>query len=916
LPEGLSANLDLNFLQEIEPFFWTPERQNSSPRCYPYIPVLLWLISVCRPRVAVEFGSDNWMSYAALCEGVARQDSGGRCYSISGCAGDGRMSPNGVAFEDFRKFHDRRYTAFSELVANFDEGLNRFDDGAIDLLHCNSLEAHETALRDFNSLLPKLSERGVILLSNIMVQPGAVRLFHELEASYPTFALRDGPGVGLIAFGPHAPEPVKQLCALQDADARTAIREQFAHAGIRWILEQAVLQKDRQIESLLAKLQATENTIAETAARVDHLQDMTSIKDAQIAEYLMHLNRINASPWWQIGMWITRRVAQAAAVLQRKPKKGGKNSDTGPGVLSTRSYKKWIEFYDTLTSEDRRAIQDHIRALRYQPLISIVMPAYNTPEKCLREAIESVRAQLYTNWELCVADDASASPTVSAVLQEFANLDPRVKWVRRPLNGHISEASNSALQLATGEFVALMDHDDLLAETALYEIVVELNAHPDADLIYSDEDRINDDGKRHSPYFKTDWNPELFLGQNLINHLGVYRRSLVGKVGGFRKGFEGSQDYDLALRIICATSDDKIRHIPAILYHWRGGSVTASFSENQLQRCIAAARSAKAEFLAARGETAVVLENPFVPFWDRVRRPVPSPAPLVSLIVPTRNRHDLLGPCLDGLLGRTDYHPIEVIIIDHESDDPETISLLAKWRSDTRVRIMNYKGAFNYSDMNNKAVAQARGDIIGLINNDIDVINPDWLSEMVSLAVLPNNGAVGAKLLYPNDLVQHAGVALGIGGIAGHPHLSAMRPDTGYFGRLALTSNVSAVTAACLVVRKALFEEVGGLDAVNLPVAFNDVDLCLKIKAKGYRNVWTPFALLYHHESPSRGSDGDPDKAARARREIEFMRCKWGYEINRDPYFNLNLSLQSPSFHLAFPPRRQKPWKTSAHEEH
>jgi GT2 family glycosyltransferase len=537
------------------------------------------------------------------------------------------------------------------------------------------------------------------------------------------------------------------------------------------------------------------------------------------------------------------------------------------------------------------------------------MPAYNTTEKCLREAIESVRDQLYLNWELCIVDDASPALTVAAVLTELAAIEPRIKWIRRDVNGHISEASNSALALATGEFVALMDHDDLLAETALYEVVAELNAHPEADLIYSDEDRVKDDGTRHTPYFKTDWNPELFLGQNMINHLGVYRRSLIQKVGGFRKGFEGSQDYDLAMRIISATNDDRIRHIPAILYHWRGGSATASFSENQLQRCIAAAHSAKADFLAARGEAAEVLVNPFVPSWDRVRRQIPSPAPLVSLIVPTRNRHDLLAPCLEGLLSRTDYQSLEVIIIDHESDDPETLSLLAKWQSDPRVRIIRYEGVFNYSDMNNKAVAEARGDIVGLINNDIDVINSNWLSEMVSLACLPKNGAVGAKLLYPNDLIQHAGIALGIGGVAGHSYLNAMRRDTGYFGRLVLTSNVSAVTGACLLVRKAVFEEVGGLDAVNLPVAFNDVDLCLKIREKGYRNIWTPFALLYHHESPSGGSDADPDKAARARREIEFMRRKWADELERDPYFNLNLSLHSQSFNLAFPPRREKPWK-------
>ena len=599
-------------------------------------------------------------------------------------------------------------------------------------------------------------------------------------------------------------------------------------------------------------------------------------------------------------------VEGLAARFRRLWKNNGQQSSP-----ASSSYEKWVELYDTISEDDRRQIKKHIRTLEYQPLISIVMPAYDAPEKKFREAIASIRAQLYTNWELCVADDASPSPKVVAILEEMSTLDPRIKWMQRESNGHISKASNSALALATGEFVALMDHDDLLPEQALYEVVVELNAHPNADLIYSDEDKINDAGVRHSPYFKTDWNPELFLGQNMICHLGVYRRSIVERIGGFRAGFEGSQDYDLALRVVNATSADRIRHIPAVLYHWRSASQTTSFSERQLQRCVVAARRAKTDYFLARGEAAEVRENAVVPSWERIHRSIPAPPPLVSLIVPTRNRHDLLGPCMEGLLHRTTYQPIEIIIIDHQSDDPKTIALLECVKADERVRIMRYEGPFNYSDMNNKAVVQARGEIIGLINNDVDVIEPAWLSEMVSLAVMPEYGAVGAKLLYPNDRVQHGGVILGTGGVAGHAHVHAHRNETGYFGRLALTSNVSAVTGACLIVRKALFEEAGGLNAIDLPVAFNDIDLCLKIRAKGYRNVWTSFALLYHHESPSRGPDTAPANVDRARREVDYMLRMWGNQLDTDPYFNVNLSLQGSSFDLAFPPRRINPWRSA-----
>ena len=456
-----------------------------------------------------------------------------------------------------------------------------------------------------------------------------------------------------------------------------------------------------------------------------------------------------------------------------------------------------------------------------------------------------------------------------------------------------------------------MDHDDVIPPHALYEVVAELNAHRDADILYSDEDKIDEYGRRYGPYFKTDWNPELFLGHNFISHFGVYRRSLIATVGGFRLGFEGSQDYDLALRCVRATSPDKIRHIPAILYHWRKEAGGTSFSDRNIERCVAAARKAKNEYLAATGERGRVVAHPRLPYCERAIRPTPTPAPLVSLIVPTRNRADLLGPCLDGLMNKTSYQPIEIIVIDHQSDDPETLTLLKRAAADPRVRITRYEGAFNYSAMNNRAVALARGELIGLINNDIEVIEPDWLSEMVGLALVPGAGAVGAKLLYPDGRVQHAGVGVGVGGVAGHLYRHADPEMMGYCGRMQLTSNVSAVTAACLVVKKAIFLEVGGLNETDLTVAFNDTDLCLKVREAGYRNVWTPYATLIHHESPSRGRDDTPITAPRFAREVAWMLKTWGETLTKDPYLNPNLSLATGTFDLAFPPRRVKPWRVS-----
>lgn len=576
---------------------------------------------------------------------------------------------------------------------------------------------------------------------------------------------------------------------------------------------------------------------------------------------------------------------------------------------SIRRYDIWVKKFDTLSQADRNKIRTHISRLERTPLISVVMPIYQTPEWALREAIDSIRRQLYPHWELCIADDASTAPHIADVLREAAANEPRIKWMRRARNGHISAASNSALSLATGEFVALMDHDDLLPDHALYEVAVALNEEPGLDIIYSDEDQVDRKGRRFFPYFKTDWNIDLLLGHNMISHLGVYRRTLLHEVGGFREGFEGSQDYDVALRCADATDPGRIRHIPAVLYHWRRDFGDASFSEERQDQCCDAALHAIGDHLARRHEGGEVKPHPVLPQWTRVIRAVPRPAPLVSVIVPTRDRPDLLGRCVDGLLHRTDYPEMEVLVVDHESKSPETLELLGKLQLDARVRVIPYAGPFNYSAINNMAVSKATGSIIGLLNDDIDVINPDWLSEMVSLAVMTDVGAVGAKLLYPDGRVQHAGVVLGVSGVANHFNYGMGRSNPGYFGRNVLASSVSAVTGACLVVRKSVFEEIGGLNEANLPVAFNDVDFCLRLKKKGYRNVWTPHAELYHHESATRGTEQTPENVERFEREIDYMRTNWRDEIDHDAFYNENFSTNiSECFQLAFPPRRKKPW--------
>jgi glycosyltransferase involved in cell wall biosynthesis len=582
----------------------------------------------------------------------------------------------------------------------------------------------------------------------------------------------------------------------------------------------------------------------------------------------------------------------------------GKAGD--PTELS--EYEKWCEQHESLQDADLVAIEDHIEAMSLKPRFSVVMPVFNTPEDLLEKAVASVVGQLYPYWELCIADDASTQPHVRSVLEKAAASDSRIKVSYRPENGHISEASNTALAMATGDYVALFDHDDILARTALYEVATEINAHPDARFIYTDEDKIDAEDRRFDPYFKPDWNPDLATGQNYTSHLSVYKADLIRSLGGFRKGFEGSQDWDLFLRAVEGIPASAIRHIPKVLYHWRAvpGSTALQLAEKSYP--MDAARRALAEHFKRRGEMVELVPVPG-DHW-RVMYALPSPAPFVSLIVPTRNALALVRQAIQSVLAVTDYPNYEIVVVDNESDDPETVAYLAELAKGAhpRVRVIPYHAPFNYSAINNFAVRESKAQVVGLLNSDVEAIDRGWLSEMVSQACRPGIGAVGAMLYYPTNTVQHAGVILGLGGVAGHPYKEFPRGDQGQKNRLRLVQNYSAVTAACLVIQKDRYLEVGGLNEKDLPIAFNDVDLCCKLIKAGYRNLWTPYAELYHHESATRGVDNTPEKKARFQSEIDYMTHTWGSLLMTDPAYNPNLTLVGEDFSPAYLSRTMKPW--------
>ncbi|ELD0483389.1 glycosyltransferase family 2 protein [Escherichia coli] len=528
------------------------------------------------------------------------------------------------------------------------------------------------------------------------------------------------------------------------------------------------------------------------------------------------------------------------------------------------------------------------------PLFSIILATYNSDINYLKACIDSIQHQTYKNWQLCIADDASVNDEVYKQLENYSEFDHRIKITKRSQNGHISHASNTALSLATGEYIALIDHDDLISPFALQIMAHEIDTNPTAQFFYSDEDKIDEHGQRFSPHFKPDWNRDLFYSHNYITHFSVIKKSLVDKIGGFRTGVEGSQDYDLFLRAISNLKDYQIKHVPLILYHWRAISGSTALSSAEKNYTSDAGLKALSDFFNFTHPEVLVSQHALNNCY-RTQWPLPSLAPFVSLFIPTRDRVDLLERCVETILQKTTYSFFEIIIINNQSTCPQTLDYLKKIIQNDKVRVIDYEQPFNFSAINNFAAVHARGSVFGLINNDIEVLSSDWLEEMVRQVSRPDIGCVGAKLYYPDMRIQHAGVVLGIGGIAGHSHKYFRQHHHGYHSRLSLVQNYSAVTAAALLVRKSVFEEVGGMET-ELSVAFNDVDFCLKVREAGYRNLWTPFAELIHHESVSRGYEDNPEKQARFKQEVDYMVNKWGGLLTSDPCYNPNLSLTHEDF--------------------
>ena len=553
-------------------------------------------------------------------------------------------------------------------------------------------------------------------------------------------------------------------------------------------------------------------------------------------------------------------------------------------------YQEWYEKHKP--SEEELARQRK-KKWKDPVVISVLVPAYRTPEVFLKQMMESVLLQTYPYLELCIADGSGTDDSVEKVVKEYQKKDPRVRYRRLEKNEGIAGNTNAAIEMASGEYLALFDHDDLLSPNALFEVASAIEKEK-ADVVYTDEDKVTSDLKEHfQPHFKPDFNPDLLCANNYICHLFVVKRSLALKLGGQDPAYDGAQDYDFIFR--CTENAEKIVHVAKILYHWRVHQASTADNPSSKLYAFDAGKRAIEAHLARTGAKAEVSHTKDLGFY-RVKYQVQG-NPLVSIVIPNKDEKETLKKCLESIWKKTSYSNYEIILVENNSTTQEIRDYYKELDGKERVRVVYWDKEFNYSAINNFGISHAKGEYILCLNNDITVISPDWMEELLANCQRPEVGIVGARLYYPDNTIQHAGIVLGMGGCAGSLFVGLARSRGGYLHKAALQQDLSAVTAACFMVKKEVFEKAGGFEE-KLAVAFNDVDFCLKVRHAGYLVVYDPYAELYHHESKTRGYENTEAKKRRFQEEIEYMRCHWMPDILRDPYYNENLSLKASDYSL------------------
>ena len=900
-----------------------------------HIPFAYDLVCNFRPKKIVELGVHFGDSYFNFCQSVKDHNIDCECFGIDTWEGEKHAGFYGEeVWKVVDEYNSKNYSEFSFLIRNtFNSSLNIFKDSTIDLLHIDGLHTYDAVSNDFYNWWPKLSQNGIILIHDIVEKNNGFevwKFWDELKSKYKCFQFNFGHGLGVIVKSTYEyPNAyIREIitnhlaCLYYEAKSEALIfkntSKQLQYENKQNRLEiKTYINEIGHISSALCEYEQNLNlTIKERVSLEDKIKRLKNSFSWKFTAPLRYLRRKLLDPFFKkepifdaktyldlnpdLNEFYDGDLKKAEEHYRIHGKKEGRIYIYPP---TNYSYKDWIRNFDLITEFKFQELVTEYRKLILKPLISIIIPVFNIKTKIFLETIQSVKNQIYENWELIIVDDCSTNIDLKRTLYEISLSDQRIKLIVRNENGHISEASNTGIENSTGEFIVFLDHDDLLREHSLLRVVQKINQYPDCKLIYTDEDKIDLLGDRVSPYFKPDWNPDLLLGQNFICHLCCIKASIVKRVFGFRKGFEGCQDWDLFLRVTEIIEDHEIFHIPEILYHWRKGvgSTASAISEKDYvyTNTIKTINSALERRKITGTVESVGKPNNYV----RIKYSVPegNDQPKVSIIIPTRDYLGFLKKCVDGLLNETNYENFEIIILDNESRNKKTLNYLSNLQENERVKVIKVCGKFNYSHINNIGVGHASGEFVLFLNNDVKPINKNWLKEMVSHGIRTEVGCVGAKLLYDDNTIQHGGVVLGLGGLAGHAFRKFPKCHVGYGSRLSLVQNYSAVTAACLLMKIELFKKIEGFNATNLKVAFNDVDLCLRVKEQGYRNVWTPFAILYHYESASRGDDLSGEKLKRYNKEADYMRKKWKKYLDHDPAYNPNLTLDREDFSLGRP---------------
>ena len=837
------------------------------------------LIRNTKSQVIVELGTHKGNSLFSMAQAIKDEKLKTELHGVDTWEGDPQAGYYGEdVYEEFLRISKEYYRDVKIIPHKmlFDDAVKKFEDNSIDILHIDGLHTYEAVKHDFETWLPKVNkDTGIIMFHDVCETKddfGVYKLWDELKKKYEnTITFEHYHGLGVIFLNNDIKDIEKNLFLYY-------MQKEFVN--LHKILE----EKDKVIEE-------KEKLIEEYKGEVEEFK---TFKKGKIWKVLTIWRKLKK---YFKNFFINIKNDGVITTFKRMPVKiknfieNRKQRD-----MENNPYKYWVK-NNQIDKERKEEIQKEMDKLKYHPLISIVMPVYNVDVKWIREAVRSIKNQIYTNWELCIADDASTNPKLRRYLKRISK-HKKIKVVFREKNGHISEATNSALELVEGEFVALMDNDDYIYPHALAEVVKVLNKKPETDFIYSDEDKLEMTGERVDPFFKPDWSPDLFMSTNYLCHFTLARKEIIDLVGGLRKGYEGSQDYDLFLRITEKTQN--IEHIPDILYSWRKipGSTAAVYSDKgyALKTSIQSLKDA----LNRRKIKGTVSEGLFLGSF-RVKYDIID-NPLISIIIPTKDKRGYIERCISSILSKTTYDNYEIIIVDTGSTVQDTLEYYETIKNNSKIKFVYWKKPFNYSSVNNFGVQHAKGEYILLLNNDTEIISNNWIEGMLEHAQREEIGAVGVKLLYPDNRVQHVGVILGVGGptkeesIANHAMKMFSNDIAGIPYTKDIVRNYSAVTAACLMVKKEKFEKVGGFEE-KLRIAFNDVDLCLKLSTEGFFNLYTPYVELYHHESVSVGTPNDGNRDMKEfGKEVEFMKKKWGKIIGTDPFYNKNLTWRNSSY--------------------